>query len=393
MKSLSNAALNVTGQPMFRILDLAEKLEREGKKIIHFELGEPRFDTPPNIIDATVKALVNGDTHYVNSYGKYELRAAIQKTTLSSRGFKPEIEQILVTPGANAIIFLAMSCLVNPGEEVIVPDPGFPTYLSAAQLTGAKIVTVPLYESNAFKLNPEDLRAKITSKTRLIIINSPSNPTGSMMSPDELMEIAKIAEEHDVYLLSDEIYGRMVFGEPDKFFSVGIHDACKDRTVIINGFSKAFAMTGWRLGAAIGPKEVIKKMMLVVQTINSCVPPFIQEGGIEAIKGNKDALKAMMSSYKKNRDYLVTHLNLINGITCLNPEGAIYAFPNIVGTGMSSDQFAEFLLFECGIAVLPGNNFGPQGEGYVRFSFTTTFELIVEAIEKMKIRLGVKYVG
>ena len=390
MKSLSNAALSVTGQPMFRILDQAEKLEREGKKIIHFELGEPKFDTPQNIVNACVRSLESGDTHYVNSYGKYELRTIVQQTTLTSRGFKPEIEQILVTPGANAIIFLAMSCLVNPGEEVIVPDPGFPTYLSAAQQTGAKVVTVPLYESNSFRLDPQDLRAKITPKTRLIILNSPSNPTGSMMKPDELMEIARIAEEYDIYLLSDEIYGRMVFGEPEKFFSAGIHDSCKERTIIANGFSKAFAMTGWRLGVAIGPKDVIQKMMLVVQTIHSCVPPFIQEGGIEAIKGNKDGLKVMMSSYKKNRDYLVTHLNLIKGITCLIPEGAIYAFPNISGTNMSSDKFAEFLLYECGIAVLPGNNFGSHGEGYVRFSYTTSFELIVEAIEIMKNTLGVK---
>lgn len=390
MKNLSNAALNVTGQPMFRILDQAEKLEREGKKIIHFELGEPKFETPKNIINATLAALKDGDTHYVNSFGKYELRTVVQHTTLSSRGFKPDIDQILVTPGANAIIFLAMTCLVNPGEEVIAPDPGFPTYLSAAQLTGAKLVPVPLYESNYFRLNPDDLRSKITPKTRLIIINSPSNPTGAMMNPEELIEIAKIAEENDIYILSDEIYGRMVFGEPEKFFSLGIHDQCKQRTIIANGFSKAFAMTGWRLGVAIGPKKIIEKMMLVVQTINSCVPPFIQEGGIEAIKGDKSALKEMMDSYKTNKDYLVKHLNLIKGITCLDPMGAIYVFPNITGTGMSSDEFAQYILFECGIAVLPGNNFGSHGEGYVRLSYTTSLELITEAVDKLKKLFGVK---
>jgi len=390
MKNLSNAALSVSGQPMFKILDKAEQLERDGKKIIHFELGEPKFDTPRNIVDAAIKSLQNGDTHYVNSYGKYQLRTLIQETTLKSRGFKPDIDQILITPGANAIIFLAISCLVNRGEEVIIPDPGFPTYISAANFLGAKIVTVPLYERNAFKLNPDDLRSKITSKTRLIIINSPSNPTGSLIDPDELIEIAKIAEEKDIYLLSDEIYARMVFGEPEKFFSIGLQDACKKRIIIANGFSKAFAMTGWRLGAAIGPAVIIEKMMLVLQTINSCVPPFIQEGGIEAIQGDKADLKEMMDFYKKNRDYLVDNLNLIKGIRCLKPDGAIYVFPNITGTGMSSELFANYLLDNCGIAVLPGNNFGSSGEGYIRLSYTISFELIVEAIEKMKTALGTK---
>ena len=390
MKKLSNAALSVSGQPMFKVLDKAEQLERDGKKIIHFELGEPKFNTPRNIVDAAIKSLQNGDTHYVNSYGKYQLRTLIQETTLKSRGFKPDIDQILITPGANAVIFLAISCLVNSGEEVIIPDPGFPTYISAANFLGAKIVTVPLYEHNSFKLNPDDLRSKITSKTRLIIINSPSNPTGSLIDPDELIEIAKIAEEKDIYLLSDEIYARMVFGEPEKFFSIGLQDACKKRIIIANGFSKAFAMTGWRLGAAIGPAVIIEKMMLVLQTISSCVPPFIQEGGIEAIQGDKADLKEMMDFYKKNRDYLVDNLNLIKGITCLKPDGAIYAFPNITGTGMSSESFANYLLDNCGIAVIPGNHFGVSGEGYVRLSYTISFELIVEAIEKMKTALGTK---
>ena len=390
MKKLSNAALSVSGQPMFKVLDKAEQLERDGKKIIHFELGEPKFDTPRNIVDAAVKSLQNGDTHYVNSYGKYQLRTLIQETTLKSRGFKPDINQILITPGANAVIFLAISCLVNRGEEVIIPDPGFPTYISSANFLGAKIVTVPLYEHNSFKLNPDDLRSKITSKTRLIIINSPSNPTGSLIDPDELIEIAKIAEEKDIYLLSDEVYARMVFEESEKFFSMGLQDACKKRIIIANGFSKAFAMTGWRLGAAIGPAVIIEKMMLVLQTISSCVPPFIQEGGIEAIQGDKADLKEMMDFYKKNRDYLVDNLNLIKGITCLKPDGAIYAFPNITGTGMSSESFANYLLDNCGIAVIPGNHFGVSGEGYVRLSYTISFELIVEAIEKMKTALGTK---
>lgn len=384
MKSLSDLAMNVEGQPMFKTLDKVEKLERSGTKIIHFELGEPNFDTPQNISDALINAIRNGDTHYVNSYGKYNLRLAVQETTMKSRGFCPDIDQILITPGANAIIYMAMCCLVNRGEEVILPNPGFPTYISAAKMVGAKIIDAPLYESNSFRLNPSDLEKLITPKTRLIIINSPSNPTGAMMTNSELLEVAKIAEKNDIYLLSDEIYGRMVFSESEKFFSPGIHDHCKERTIIANGFSKAFAMTGWRLGVAIGPKVVIDKMMLTLQTINSCVPGFIQAGGLEAIVGNKDGLNSMMQYYRKNRDYLVDNLNKIKGISCIEPKGAIYAFANIKKTNMSSQDFTNFLLEKCGIAVLPGTDFGSFGEGYVRFSYTTPFESIVDAIDKMK---------
>lgn len=383
MKHLSTAALNVEGQPMFKMLDKVQKLERSGHEILHFELGEPNFDTPANIVEAACRALQSGDTHYTSSMGLYAFREVIQQTTQLSRGFTPDIEQILVTPGANAIIYLAVSCLVNPGEEVIVPDPGFPTYYSAIRYCGAVPVTVPLHESNQFRLNPDDLRKRITPKTRLIIINSPSNPTGGVMTPEEIDEVARIAEEHDIYLLSDEIYARMVFKGGTRFHTPAVLDKCKERTIIINGFSKAFAMTGWRLGVAIGPKEVIEKMGLVVQTIVSCVPPFIQAAGIEAIKGDQSAIAAMLTDYQKRRDVLVDGLNAMPGIKCVKPEGALYAFPNISGTGMSSEQFADFALEKAGVALLPGNNFGDYGEGYVRLCYVNTLENIERAIEKL----------
>lgn len=383
MKHLSIAARNVEGQPMFKMLDKVQRLERTGQKILHFELGEPNFDTPANIVEAACQALKNGETHYTSSMGLYAFREVVQQTTLVSRSFKPEIEQILVTPGANAIIYLAVSCLVNPGEEVIVPDPGFPTYYSAIRYCGAIPVTVPLYESNQFRLNPDDLRKRITSKTRLIIINSPSNPTGAVMTPEEINEVARIAAEHDIYLLSDEIYARMVFAGGSSFHTPAVLDKCKERTIIINGFSKAFAMTGWRLGVAIGPKEVIEKMGLVVQTIVSCVPPFIQLAGIEAIKGDQSAIADMLTSYQKRRDVLVAGLNGIPGIKCVKPEGALYAFPNISGTGMTSDEFADFALEKAGVALLPGNNFGVHGEGFVRLCYVNTLANIEHAIEKL----------
>ena len=384
MKSLSDAALNVEGQPMFKVLDKVQKLERAGCEILHFELGEPNFDTPPNIVEAACDALKNGETHYVSSMGLHELREAVQKTTQISRGFKPEMDQILVTPGANAIIYLAVSCLVNPGEEVIVPDPGFPTYYSAIKYCGAIPVTVPLYECNQFRLNPDDLRKRITPNTRLIIINSPSNPTGSVMTPDEIDEVARIAEEHDIYLLSDEIYARMVFDGENKFHTPAKLDSCKERTVIINGFSKAFAMTGWRLGVAVGPKEVIEKMGLVIQTIVSCVPPFIQAAGIEAINGEQSTIAEMRDSYQQRCDVLFRGLNSIPGIECVRPEGAMYAFPNISGTGMTSEEFADFALEKAGVALLPGNNFGKHGEGYIRLCYVNTLENIKLAVEKLR---------
>lgn len=387
MKHLSIAANNVEGQPMFKILDKVQKLERTGREILHFELGEPNFDTPPNIVEAACQALKTGQTHYTSSMGLYAFRETVQQTTQASRGFKPDIDQILVTPGANAIIYLAVSCLVNPGEEVIVPDPGFPTYYSAIRYCGAVPVTVPLHEANQFRLDPDDLRRRITSKTRLIIINSPSNPTGAVMTPDEIDEVARIAEEHDIYLLSDEIYARMVFDGKNRFHTPAMLDQCKERTIIINGFSKAFAMTGWRLGVAIGPKEVIEKMGLVVQTIVSCVPPFIQLAGIEAIKGDQSAIADMRTAYQQRRNVLVDGLNSIPGIECVKPEGAMYAFPNITGTGMTSDEFTHFALEKAGVALLPGNNFGEHGEGFVRLCYVNTLENIERAVGQLRLAL------
>lgn len=387
MKHLSRAALNVEGQPMFKVLDRVQKLERAGRNILHFELGEPNYDTPKNIVDAACRALRKGDTHYSNSMGVYAFREAIQEATQMSRGFRPDIEQVLVTPGANAIIYLAVSCLVDPGEEVIVPDPGFPTYYSAIKYCGATPITVPLHQKNKFRLDPADLRRSITEKTRLIIINSPSNPTGGLMRPDEIDEVARIAEEFDLYLLSDEIYARMIFKNSGVFHTPAARDKCKERTIIINGFSKAFAMTGWRLGVAIGPENVIEKMGLVTQTIVSCVPPFIQRAGIEAIQGDQSEVVAMLAEYQKRCDFMVDGLNKIDGISCVKPSGALYAFPDISGTGMSSDEFALFALEEASIALLPGNNFGPNGEGFVRMCYVNSMENIDKAIDRLSAAL------
>ena len=244
---LSDAANLLEGQPMFKILSRIKELEREGKHIVHFEIGDPDFETPRNVIDASIKALNNGSTHYSDSLGDYDFRKLICENNLKTRGFQPDINQVLVTPGANIIIYYAVRCLVNPGDEVIVQDPCFPTYLSVFKFCGVKPVFVPLKKENEFRLDPNDLKEKITDKTRLIILNNPHNPTGSVMLPEELEAIGKIALTNDIYLYCDEIYSRMNYGETP-FYSPSILDGCKNRIIVANGFSKAFAMTGWRLG-------------------------------------------------------------------------------------------------------------------------------------------------
>lgn len=384
---LSEAAYRIEGQPMFKVLDKVQKLEKQGENIVHFEIGDPDFSTPAHIIEAACKSMKSGETHYTSSMGLYDMRVAAMDATSFSRGFTPSIEQVLITPGANIIIYLVVKCLINPGEEVIFPDPGFPTYYSVIKLCGAVPVRVQLREKNKFRMNPKDIEKAITPKTKLIIINSPNNPTGSVMTPEEIDEIYKIAKKHNIYLFSDEIYSRMMYGEKAKFHSPSTNDLCKDIVVVGNGFSKAFAMTGWRLGVAIGPEKVIEKMGLLVQTLCSCVPPFIQRAGISALKESQAEIKHMMNVYKERRDALVDGLNGIKGISCLKSEGAFYVFPNIVKTGMTSGQFTDFILKEAKVAILPGTNFGEYGEGYVRLTYATGIENIKKGIDRIKIAM------
>ncbi len=315
--------------------------------------------------------------------GDYEFRRLIAKNNMNSRGFEPEIDQVLVTPGANIMIYYAVRCLVNPGDEVIVQNPCFPTYLSVFSFCGVKPVAVPLKEENEFRLDPKDLEERITDKTRLIILNSPHNPTGAVMRREELEEVAEIAIKHRIYLYLDEIYSRMNYGETP-FYSPSIIDKCKDYLILANGFSKAFAMTGWRLGVGIGPKHVMEKMGLLLQTTSSCVPSFIQKAGIEAILGDQNPVREMMSTYKRRRDLLVAGLNSIDKIECLNPGGAFYVFPNIKKTGLSSNEFAGRLLEEGKVGVCSGSDFGSSGEGYIRLCYAVSEAEISEGIRRIK---------
>jgi aspartate/methionine/tyrosine aminotransferase len=288
MKSLSKAAKMLEGQKMFQILTLTRQLERQGKEILHFELGDPDFNTPANIVDAAILALKKGETHYAPSAGLAELKEAAAEVTVRSRGFKPSAEQLLVCAGANVMIFYAAACLVNPGEDMIVPDPGFVSYFSILKFLGINIIRVPLKEENEFRLDPEDVRKAITANTRMIITNSPSNPTGAVMTEDEIRRMYEIAEEHDIYLLSDEIYARMIYEEAGtKHYSPSKFDQCKERTIIVNGFSKSYAMTGWRLGYVIVPPSYLKTMQKLQQNLFICASSFAQTAAIAALKGFK----------------------------------------------------------------------------------------------------------
>lgn len=387
MKPLSDIATKIHGQPMFQVLEKVQELERRGKTVLHFELGEPDFNTPSNIVDAAVDALRGGVTHYTSSFGLHAFRKAVQVATSHSRHFEPDLSQILVTPGANAIIYYTIKCLVSPGEEVIIPNPGFPTYFSAAAACGARAVSVQLKEEHGFALQAEDLEKLVTSRTKLIIINTPSNPTGAAMSEKELRAVFEVARKYDLFVLSDEIYSRLIYSPDRHFFSVSEIDQCRERTIVINGFSKAFAMTGWRLGCALGPSCVIEKMGLLNETIVSCVPPFVQAAGIEAIKGDQTIVREMAMEYKKRSVRLAEGLNALPGVSCPTPAGAIYVFPNIKGTGMSSSEFTDFALEKAGVAVCPGDSFGEFGEGYVRFSCVNSIENIDMALDNLRMAL------
>lgn len=385
MPELSKVSNQLKGQEMFQILAEAQELEKGGKDILHFELGDPDFNTPKNIVNAACDSLKRGDTHYTNSKGLIELKtAAADAMERGRRGFRPSLDQLLVTPSANIQLDYAITCTTNPGEEIIIPDPGFVSYSSIISLRGAKAIKIPLKEENEFRLSPTDVEKVITDKTRMIIINSPSNPTGGVLREQEIRDIYDLAKKHDLWLLSDEIYTRIIYEDKEKFFSPSMIDKCNERTIIVNGFSKAYAMTGWRLGIVTAPRNLIEKMNLTLETTCSCVSPFIQRAGVEALKGSQQLVREMVEEYRRRRNLLVEGLNSINGINCLNPKGAFYAFPNIKKTGMSSREFATFMLKEAGVALAPGIVFGESGEGYVRMAYANSIENIQRGVERMR---------
>ena len=366
----------------FAVLRKAQKLEREGKKILHFEIGQPDYQCPNHISEAAVQAIRDGFTKYVQTSGIPDFKEAIQDEIEKTRGFKPTLDQIVVFPGGNTAIFYVLAATVNPGDEIIYPNPSFPTYGLSAHYLNAKHVMLPVKEENGFRLDPGDILDRITDKTKLIIINSPQNPTGAVTNKKEIQKIAEIAEEKNIFLFTDEIYSKMLYDETH--YSASVQDQCKERTILLDGMAKAYAMTGWRLGYTVAPPNVAKKMCELIVTSFSCVPAFIQKAGIAALKGDQSFIKTNMDLYRKRRDAIVSGLNTIPGFHCTVPQGAFYAFPSITGTGKTSIELADLLLNEAGVACLPGPAFGPYGEGFLRFSYATTIDTINEAIKAIK---------
>lgn len=367
----------------FEVLAKAKALEKQGKDIVHLEIGEPDFDTPKNIKDAAVKALNAGYTHYVPSAGIPEFREAIAAYISKTRGMKAEPDEVVVTPGAKPIMFFSIMALVNAGEEVLYPNPGFPIYESLINFVGAKPVPIPLKEENDFRMDPEYVKKNITKKTKMIILNYPENPTGGMLTKDDLKVIADcIADRDDVFVLADEIYSRIIY--EGKHESIAALPGMKDKTIILDGFSKTYAMTGWRLGYGVMRKDIAQKFAQLMTNSNSCACAFIQMAGVEALKGPQGDAEKMVAEFKKRREVIVPGLNSIKGFTCKKPHGAFYVFPNITGTGMDCRKLADHLLYKAGVAVLPGTSFGKYGEGYLRLSFANSVENIKKALERIE---------
>ena len=382
MPDISKGANKIYGEAAFEVLSKAQELERQGKQILHFEIGEPDMDTPANIAQAGIKAINDKKTRYVPSIGVLELRKAVQDEIEKTRGYRPDLQQIIITPGLKPGIFFSMLAVVNPGDEVIYQDPGYPTYGSVTSFLDAKQIMVPLLEENEFQMNPDDIKERITNKTKLIVVNSPQNPTGSVMSKSEMDKIAEIAEENDVFIISDEIYSKMTYDT--KHYTPTLRDKARERTILLDGFSKYYAMTGWRLGYIVAPVKIAERLQDLLVSAISCTANFTQHAGIEALTGDQSFIPMMMKRFKEKRDRIIFGLNSIKGFNCKKPKGAFYAFPNIKKTGMTSQDCADHLLYNAGVAVLPGTAFGPYGEGYLRFSYATTIENIDSAIIKIK---------
>ena len=384
MNNFSKASEELEGQKMFQILAQCKELEKQGKEIIHFEIGDPDFDTPKNVVEKCVDEIRSGNTHYSSSAGLESFREMASERTLKSRGFKPSLDQILVTQGANIQIYYALACIADAGDEIITIDPCFVSYRSIFKFLGLKGVFVKLKERNKFRLNPKDLEKAITKKTKAILINSPNNPTGSLMTEKEIKEVYEISKKNDLWLISDEVYGRIVYSDNNiKFSSPSVFDKCLERTVIIHSFSKSYAMTGWRIGAVTGPKELIKRMALLLETIASCVSPFIQLAAEEAISGDQTYIDEMLDTFRDRRDLMHKLINELNLISSVKPEGAFYTFVNVKKTGLSDIEFSERLLSEQGVATCPGSFFGEGGKGYVRFCFATNEKNIREGIKRL----------
>ncbi len=366
----------------FDVLSRARALEAQGRNIVHLEIGQPDFATPKNIVEAGKKALDEGWTSYGPTQGFPELRQAIAGYVGSTRGITINPANVAVTPGAKPILFFTMLSMLEPGDEVIYPNPGFPIYESVIRFCRAKPVPVPLVEDRGFSFDLDIFRDSLSDRTRLVLLNSPQNPTGGVIPAADILEIAALVEARDLLILSDEIYTRIYFGEAP--LSIASLPGMLEKTVILDGFSKTYAMTGWRLGYGVFPPALVSAVDKLMVNSNSCTASFTQRAGIEALQGPQTAVDDMVAEFHRRRDAFVTGLNTIPGFRCRLPEGAFYAFPNIEGTGIRSQQLADDLLTEAGVACLSGTAFGEHGEGYLRFSIANSLDNLMEAVERIR---------
>ncbi len=365
-----------------KVFEKVNELEKEGKDIINLCIGRPDFDTPQHIKDQTKEALDNGLVHYTSNYGLEELRNALSKKLKKENNLDFEPSQIIATVGANDAVFLAMMATLNPGDEVIIPNPTWPHYESCAEMAGAVPVEVPLKEKNGFVLAAEDLEKVITGRTKLLVLNTPGNPTGGVYGESELAEMARVAQKHDLMVLSDEIYEYLTY-DTAKHVSIAALPGMKERSIIVNGFSKAYSMTGWRLGYVAAPSDLISAMIRLHQYTVTCATAFVQAGGVSALTSSQECVSSMKSEFDKRRKMVVSRLQSIEGINCQNPRGAFYAFPNIKELGITSDE-AAYHFINHGVAMVPGSTFGTYGEGFLRISYASSYKILEKAMNRIE---------
>jgi len=369
------------GGSALEFLAKAKKLEASGVDVVHFEIGEPDFDTPRNIKEAAKRALDEGYTHYTPSQGIPELREAIAEHERDYKGIPVDPSRVVVSPGAKVMIMFALQVLVNEGDEVIYPDPGYTAYKGLIMLAGGKPVPLELRAEEGFEVNAERLESLVTSNTKLIILNSPGNPTGNISRKHELDEIARIALERDLYVISDEVYSRIIYD--GEHLTIASIPGMVERTVIVDGFSKTYAMTGWRLGYGIMPEEMVRPLVRLQSNSVSCATAFVQKAGVEALRGDQGPVEEMVAEFRRRRDRIFELLGEIPHVKARKSEGAFYVFLDIRELGMSSREFASYLLEKHGVCLLPGDLFGERGEGYVRISYATSMENIEKGIERI----------
>jgi aspartate aminotransferase len=382
MVKLAGRMARLGTESAFEVLARAKALEAQGKKMIHLEIGEPDFDTPDNIREAAIKAIRDGWTHYGPSQGLPELRKTVAEVCGRDKGLTISPDEVVITPGGKPIMFFAILALVDDGDEVIYPNPGFPIYESVIEFVGGKAVPIKLDMKKEFCFDVDELGRLITPRTKMIVINSPQNPTGGVLCREDFEAIAKLAIKHNLWVLTDEIYSKILY--EGEHFSIATLPGMRERTIILDGFTKTYAMTGWRVGYGIMPVEIAKAMTQLQINANSCTCTFNQVAGIEGLKGDQTAAQNMVKEFRRRRDVIVDGLNTIPGFKCLKPKGAFYVFPNIEGTGMASRPLADLLMNEAGVVGLAGTAFGKFGEGFLRFSYANSVENIQKALEQIK---------